>query len=169
MAIHFALLTLVYAAAVLQASVAPRMALAGGRPEFLLLVAVLAAFAVRDWSALAWAALAGLAADALSDRPLGTGMLVATLVMLFVQRWLRDRPRPSRAGTAAVCAMALALIVFAREAIAAPLTGESLAPAALFADSGSSALLSSIIGAAVLLLWRFSQGMLHRRASASDR
>ena len=150
---HLGLLSLVYVAASAQAVLGPRIAIGGAAPEFLLLVAVAAAMVVRGWSAIVWAALIGLIGDCLSDRPPGIEMLATTVVVLFVQRMLYAKPDVSMTRGAVLAAAAVAVIVLAREAVAAAVTGDPIAPRMLLSGTAAAALSSCACGLLLYSTW----------------
>ena len=154
MPMHLGLLCVVYVAAAAQAVLAPRIAIGGAAPEFLLLVAIAAALAVRTWSAIVWAALIGLIGDCLSDRPPGIEMLVTTVVVLFVQRVLYAKPDVSAIRGVVVATAAVAVIVLAREAVTAALTGDPIAPGTLLSGSAAAALSSCVCGLLLYGVWQ---------------
>jgi rod shape-determining protein MreD len=151
--IHLGLAALVYIAAAAQAVLAPRLAVAGAGPEFLLLAAVAAVLSIRGWPALVWVAAIGLIGDCLSDRPPGAGMLAATVVLLFVQRGLHAQPRISPIRIALICTIGIALIVLIHEAILSVVAGLALDAPGLLLESVSTAAYSAFLALAIQLIW----------------
>jgi rod shape-determining protein MreD len=164
---HFGLLCLVYVAASAQAVLGPRIAIGGAAPEFLLLVAVVAALAVRDWPAIVWAALIGLVGDCLSDRPPGIEMLATTVVVLFVQRMLYVKSDVSMFRGAVLATTAVAVIVLARDAIAAAVSGDPIAPAMLLTGSAAAALYSTGCGLLIYSVWQAIRALLRSLAASA--
>ena len=169
MVIHLGLAVLVYLAAAAQAVLAPRLVVAGGRPEFLLLAAVAAVLSIRGWPALVWIAAIGLIGDCLSDRPPGAGMLAATVVLLFVQRGLHARPRVSPVRIALICAVGVALIVLIRETISSVVAGHALDAPTLLLESISTAACSAFLVLALQRTWRFMIASFNLRQRTHSR
>ncbi len=88
-----------YAAAVLQVGVgSPSVSGVGVHPHFLLLVVITAVLYFENWTALLWAAAAGLVSDCLAGGPLGVEMAGFAAAAFFLQHRLR---RPSTLGVLA--------------------------------------------------------------------
>ena len=66
----------------------------GIEPHFLLLVVITAVLYFENWTALVWAAVAGLVSDGLSAGPLGVEMACFTAAAFFLQHRLRRQASP---------------------------------------------------------------------------
>jgi rod shape-determining protein MreD len=79
-----------YAAAVLFVGTgSSELAGVGFQPHYLLLVVITAVLYFQDWTALVWAAVAGLLSDGLSSGPLGVEMASFTMAALVLLHHLR--------------------------------------------------------------------------------
>lgn len=162
MAVQIGLLFLVYAAGSAQAVLAPRLAIGGAVPEFLLVTALAAALTIRGWPGLVWVGVAGLAGDCLSARPIGVGMLAAVVVVVFVQRSLNLRSIAAVIRTACVCTGALSVMILAREAMSAALTGDGIAPAALVSTTAVASAYSALVGLSIFGFCQILRTLVHR-------
>jgi rod shape-determining protein MreD len=165
---HIGLAFLVYVAAAAQAVLAPRLAMGGAEPEPLLLAALAASLAVRGWPAIVWAAVAGLIGDCLSERPLGIEMLIATIVVLFVQRALHTKQDFSTWFGGCVCTAAIATIVLSRETVAAAITSHPISPGPLLAASTTAAVYSTLVGVLLYGIWHTLRGVTRRVLAPAD-
>ena len=82
-----------YAAAVLQGGGTVGLFGLAVQPHCLMLVVIVAVLYFENWTALLWAALAGLLSDCLSTGPLGVDVAGFVAAALFLQQRVR---RPSR-------------------------------------------------------------------------
>ncbi len=80
------------------------------QPHYLLLVVITAVLYFDHWSALIWAAVAGLLSDCLSAGPLGIEMACFTAAAYFMQHQLR---RHSSAGVLRITLLCFAVAVAA--------------------------------------------------------
>lgn len=161
-----ALATLVpLAAALLQGSLVPFIAVAGARPNLVVLVAASWAVAAGAREAVWWAFLGGLAADLLSGGPLGSLALaalvpVAAVGMGDIQR--RPRSVPGAAvlvGGASLVAGVLYILILG---LAGVTTGEL--PLVL-ATAVSGALYNGVLALATYPLFRSLRRTTEKQAS----
>jgi len=101
-----------YAAAVLHVGAgSPPFGGLGVHPHFLLLVMITAVLYFDHWSALIWAASAGLLSDGLSTGPLGVEMACFPAGAFLMQHHLRRHPAPGTVRITLSCfLMALAVL-----------------------------------------------------------
>ena len=88
-------------------------------------------------------------------------MLATTVVVLFVQRMLYAKPDVSMFHGAVLATTAVGVIVLAREAVTAAVTGDPMAPTMLLSGSATAALYSSGCGLLVYSVWQAIRALLH--------
>ncbi len=155
------------AAALLQSTVAPLVAIGGARPNLLVLVAGCWSVAAGAGEAVWWAFLGGLTADLLSGGPLGA-LAAASLppvaaIGLGVGR-SQGRPTPllGAAGLVALATLATALAYVAILAV----TGAALPPlGSLAADSLAGAVYTGALACAAYPLARAVRRATEKQAS----
>lgn len=121
---HLGFAFLAYLSTVLQVSVAPHLAIGGAEPQFLLLVMIVAAFTVSEWTAILWAAIAGLLLDCIGGGPFGVGMLCCTLTGAFLSQWRQKADRPHAAALVGIIFMALCSELFLAGTLSAVLSSQ---------------------------------------------
>lgn len=165
---HAAMLLLTYAALVSQVSLRESLAVSGIAPDFLSLVVVVAAFGLRGASAIVWAAIGGLLADCLSSSSLGLQMLVATLVVAFIQTCIGVDWRRSGFVQALVgCAMILVLISSAQIAQLI-MNGQPVVAPRILPPLAATAIYSSGLGIVLRMFWKLALRMMPARPTESQ-
>lgn len=152
------------AAALIQGSVIPVLAIGGARPNMPLLVAASWSLAAGAGEAVWWAFLGGIAADLLSGGPLGAFALALLPPVTAVG--LRDRAsaRPAGVATGAVLVGLAACAAGALYIGALVLAGQPLpGPGVLAAEIGGGAIYT---GALAILAYPFARWL--RRATESQ-
>jgi rod shape-determining protein MreD len=153
------------AAALLQGSVVPFIAVAGARPNLVVLVAASWAVSVGAREAVWWAFLGGLAADLLSGGPLGA-LALAALVPVAAVGMSESRLRPRSVlggallvGLASLVAGVLYLAILAVVGLAAA------DPALLAAAAVSGAIYNTVLAIATYPLCRILRRTTEKQAS----
>ena len=152
------------AAALLQGSVVPFMAVAGARPNLVVLVAASWAVAAGAREAVWWAFLGGLAADLLSGGPLGAlalASLIPVAAVGLVDKQLRPRSALAGALLVGIASLAAGLLYLAILALA----GATLDPARLVAASASGAVYNGVLAIATYPLSRTLRRTTEKQAS----
>lgn len=149
------------AAALLQGSVAPAIAVGGARPSFPLLVAGSWSVAAGAREAVWWAFIGGLAADLLSGGPLGAFAFASLPAVAAVGLGDRSILRPVGVPWAALLVGVAALAASACYVGVLALVGQPLpAPIGLLADAVGGAAYTAVLALGAYPLARF----LHRAA-----
>jgi len=153
------------AAALLQGSVVPFVAIAGARPNLVVLAAASWAVAAGAREAVFWAFLGGIAADLLSGGPLGAAALSALLPVAAVG--LADSPGRARSVPAGALLVGLAslgagLVYLGVLAISGTDLGE--APS-LFAAVVGGAIYNGVLAIATYPLFRTLRRSTEKQAS----
>jgi rod shape-determining protein MreD len=155
------------AAALLQGSVVPFVAVAGARPNLVLLVAASWAVAAGAREAVWWAFLGGLAADLLSGGPLGATALAALLPVAAVGLQddpLRPRSIVSGAILVGVASLAGAVLYVLTIAVAGTAVGE---PPLLLASAISTGIYNGVLALVAYPLARLVRRSTEKQASLS--
>ena len=154
-------------AALLQGSVVPFIAIAGARPNLVVLAASSWAVATGAREAVWWAFIGGVAADLLSGGPLGATPLAALIPVAAVG--LQDdplRPRSVLSGTILVAVATLAAGVLYAVILAVAGIGIGDFPL-LVASALSSAIYNGALAVAVYPLARIVRRVTEKQASLS--
>jgi rod shape-determining protein MreD len=161
-----ALATLVpLAAALLQGSVVPFIAVAGARPNLVVLAAASWAVAVGAREAVWWAFLGGLAADLLSGGPLGA-LAIAALVPVSALALTEGQQRPRSLMTGVVLVAAASLVSGLLYLGILALVGAGTADAApLVAAAVGGAVYNGVLAIATYPLFRGLRRTTEKQAS----
>jgi rod shape-determining protein MreD len=154
------------AAALLQASVVPFMAIAGGRPNLPLLVAASWSIAAGAREGVWWAFVGGLAADLLSGGPLGALALasLAPVAAVGLGETSAARPRPVLGGAVLVGVATLAAGIL--YLVLLVIVGQSLSEPALLAGAAAAGgVYNGVLAIATYPIARWVRHMTEKQAS----
>ena len=154
-------------AALLQGSVVPFIAVAGARPNLVVLVAASWAIATGAREAVWWAFVGGLAADLLSGGPLGATALAALIPVAAVGLQddpLRARSLASGAVLVAIASLAAAVLYVSILAIAGTAIGDF---PLLVASAVSTAVYNGALAVGTYPLSRVARRVTEKQATFS--
>jgi rod shape-determining protein MreD len=155
------------AAALLQGSVVPFVAVAGARPNLVVLAAASWAVVAGPREAIWWAFLGGLAADLLSGGPVGA-LALASLVPVAAIGLSETPGRPRSVPTAAVLVGIASGAASLLYAIVLALVGVQLPELpAVLATTLAGALYNAALAIATYPLLRMARGRREKQASFS--
>lgn len=152
-------------AALLQGSVVPFVAIAGARPNLVVLVAASWAVAAGPREAVWWAFLGGLASDLLSGGPVGALALASLLPVAAVGlAESQVRPRSVLAGALLVglASLAASLLYIAILAVVGTALGHATS---LAANAASGAIYNGVLAIATYPLFRSLRRTTEKQAS----
>lgn len=153
------------AAALLQGSVVPFIAVAGARPNLVVLAAASWGVAVGAREAVWWAFLGGLAADLLSGGPLGA-MAIAALVPVAALALTEGQQRERSVVTGAVLVGVASLVSGLLYLLILGLTGAGAAePAPLVAAAVGGGMYNGVLAIATYPLCRSLRRTTEKQAS----
>ena len=153
------------AAAILQGSVAPNIALGGARPNLVVLVAAAWAVAVGAREAVWWAFLGGLAVDLLSGGPLGASAFSALIPVAAVglgDRSLRPRSGPVAALLVAAATLGAGILYLGTLIVVGAAVGDL---ALIVAAAVSSAIYNGVLALFAYPLFRALRRSTEKQAS----
>lgn len=134
-----------YAAAVLHVGAgSPPFAGLGMRPHFLLLVMITAVLYFDHWSALIWAASAGLLSDGLSTGPLGVEMACFTAGAFLMQHHLRRHAAPGIVRITLFCFLMVLAVLALSNTLRLLITGRSFDHAKLVLLMTTTAIVTAL-------------------------
>ena len=141
----------------------------GVQPHYLLLVVITAVLYFQDWTALLWAALAGLLSDGLSAGPLGVEMASFTAAACFMQHQLRRHTSPGLVRITLLCfAVTLATLALSNT-LRLLITNRSFDHARLVLLITSTAMATALVVGGFRMLQSFCRKFVlrsHRRAAS---
>ncbi len=157
-----------YGAAVLYVGMgSPAFSGVGLGPHYLLLVVITAVLYFQNWTALLWAALAGLLCDGLSAGPLGVEMAAFTMAAFFLLHQLRRHSAPGILRITLLCfAVTLATLALSTT-LRLLITNRSFDHARLVLLITSTAMATALVVGGFLVLQSLGRRFVlrsHRRA-----
>ncbi|GAC1456278.1 MAG: hypothetical protein NVSMB8_02730 [Candidatus Limnocylindrales bacterium] len=154
------------AAALLQGSVIPFLAIGGARPNMPLLVAASWSLAAGAGEAVWWAFLGGVATDLLSGGPLGAFALAILPPVAAIGLGERSTVRPAGIAAGAVLIALAALAAGVLYVGALLLAGQPLpGPAILAAEIGGGAIYTGLLAIATYPFARWVRRLTEKQAS----
>lgn len=158
-----------YLAAVLHVGTGQAMwAGVGVQPHYLLLVVITAVLYFQDWTALVWAAAAGLLSDGLSSGPLGVEMASFTMAAFFLQHRLRRHTSPGALRIMLLCFLATFATLALSNTLRLLITSRSFDHARLVLLVTSTAMATALLVGGFRMLQTLCRKVVfrsHRRAA----
>ena len=147
----------------------PELLGVGIQPHYLLLVVITAVLYFQDWTALVWAAAAGLLSDGFSSGPLGVDMASFTLAAFFMLHQLRRQTTPGGVQLTVLCFGVTFATLTLSNTLRLLLTNRSFDHARLVLLITSTAMATALVVGGFRLLQAVGRRVMlrsHRRAAS---